>query len=73
MVLFFTKRLEAKRFLRDRFFTIGGESAYVWVFEPSIGPPRCYNCQGVGHKAYSYKEAQRYDKCAQVGHSWTTC
>ena len=73
MVLFFTKRLEAERFLRDGFFTVGGESAYVRVFEPSVGPPRCYNCQGIGHKAYSCKEVQRCGKCAQVGHSWTTC
>ena len=73
MVLFFTKRSEAERFLRDGFFTVGGESAHVRVFEPSTGSPRCYNCQGVGHKAYSCKEAQRCGKCAQVGHSWTIC
>ena len=72
MVLFFTKRSEAERFLRDGFFTVGGESAYVRVFEPSAGPSRCYDCQGVGHKAYSCKEAQRCGRCAQVGHSWTT-
>ena len=33
MVVFFTKGSEATRFLRDGFLTVGGESAYVRVFE----------------------------------------
>ena len=37
MVLFFTKRLEAERFLRDGFFTVGGESAYVRVIGTQRG------------------------------------
>ena len=68
MVIFFTKGSEAARFLRDGFFTVGGESAYVRVFEPNTGPPRCYNCQGLGHKAFSCKEAKRCGRCAQEGH-----
>ena len=47
MVVFFTRKSEAARFLRDGFFTVGGESAYAHVFEPNTGPPRCYNCQGL--------------------------
>ena len=73
MVVFFTKGSEAARFLRDGFFTVGGESAYARVFEPNTGPPRCYNCQGLGHKAFSCKEAKRCGKCAQEGHDFNNC
>ena len=73
MVVFFTKGSEAARFLRDGFFTVGGESAYVRVFEPNTGPPQCYNCQGLGHKAFSCKEVKRCGKCAQEGHDLNNC
>ena len=69
----FSKKADAVRFLKDGFFTVGGESASVWVFEPDTGPPRCYNCQRLGHKAFSCKEAKRCGKCAQEGHELNAC
>ena len=73
MVVFLKKRSEAERFLYEGYIDVGGESASVRVFEPSFGPPRCYNCQGTEHKAYSCKEAQRCGNCAETGHSWNDC
>ena len=70
MVVFIKKRSEAERLLDKGFITVGGESASVRVFEPNLGPPRCYNCQSAGHKAFSCKEAQKCGNCAQVGHGW---
>ena len=55
-------------FLNERYMNMGGESAFIRVFEPGTGPPRCYNCQGLGHKAFSCKDLQRCGKCAQIGH-----
>ena len=73
MVVFFTRGSESERFLREGFINVGEESAYVRVFEPNCGPPRCYNCQGTGHKAFSCKESRRCGNCAQVGHSHSEC
>ena len=73
MVIFLKKRSEAERFLGEGFFNVGGESASVRIFEPNFGPPRCYNCQRIGHKTFSCKEAQKCGNCAQVGHSWSDC
>ena len=70
MVIFFIKGLKAARFLRDSFFTVDNKLAYVWVFKPNTGPPQCYNCQGLGHKAFSCKEAKKCGKCAQEGHNF---
>ena len=73
MVVFFTKGSEAQRFLQESFITVGGESASVRVFEPATALPRCYNCQGIGHKAYGCKERQRCGNCAQYGHEFKSC
>ena len=73
MAVFFSKRADAERFLKDGFFTVGGESVSVRVFKPDTGLPRCYNCQRLGHKAFSYKEAKRCGKCAQEGHDLNAC
>ena len=73
MVVFFTKGSEAERFLREGFIIVGGESASVRVFEPSTALPRCYNCQGIGHKAYRCKERQRRGNYAQYGHEFKSC
>ena len=73
MVVFLKKRSEAERLLNEGFITVDGESASVRVFKPNLGPPRCYNCQSAGHKAFSCKEAQKCGNCAQVGHGWNDC
>ena len=57
MVIFIKKRSEAERLLDEGFITVSRELASVRVFKPNLGPPRCYNCQSAGHKAFSCKEA----------------
>ncbi|EED22525.1 conserved hypothetical protein [Talaromyces stipitatus ATCC 10500] len=73
MVVYVTKGSDAKRLLRDQYFDIAGESAYTRLFEPSAGPAQCYNCQEIGHKAFSCKKAQTCAKCANKGHHHSTC
>ena len=73
MVAFLRKGSEAERFFNEGFINVGGESASVRIFEPSFGPPRCYNYPGSGCKAFSCKEIQRCENCAQTGHEWTNC
>ncbi|EED11553.1 hypothetical protein TSTA_008490 [Talaromyces stipitatus ATCC 10500] len=56
MVVYTTKGTDAKRLLEGSYFDIAGESAYTRAFEPRIGPFQCYNCQEIGHKAFSCKK-----------------
>lgn len=37
---------------------MAGESAYTSVFAPREDPIQCYNCQEIGHKAFSDKKLQ---------------
>ena len=69
MVIFLKRGSEAKRFLREEFIDVSKELAYIRVFKLMLGPPRYYNCQGIRHKAFSYREAQRCGYCAQEGYS----
>ncbi|EED14511.1 conserved hypothetical protein [Talaromyces stipitatus ATCC 10500] len=73
MVVYTTKGSDATRLLRDQYFDIAGESAYTRPFEPRIGPTQCYNCQKMGHKAFSCKKKQTCAKCAAEGHYYSTC
>jgi hypothetical protein len=73
MVVYVTKGCKAARLLQDQYFHVAGESAYTRVFEPRYGPPNCYRCQEVGHKAYSYTKPQVCAKCTQVGHHHSEC
>ncbi|KAJ6437600.1 reverse transcriptase [Purpureocillium lavendulum] len=56
MVIYVTKGSDAKRLLDGTYFDLAGESAYTNVFEPRVGPVQCYNCQELGHKAFSCKK-----------------
>ncbi|QGA14933.1 hypothetical protein EYB26_005087 [Talaromyces marneffei] len=73
MVIYVTKATEARRLIEGNYFDIAGESAYTRVFEPQTGPAQCYNCQEMGHKAFSCKKAQTCARCANKGHHHSTC
>lgn len=73
MVVYVTKAPDAKRLLDDQYFDLAGESACTNVFEPRKGPVRCYNCQEIGHKAFSCKKPQTCGRCAQPGHHHKEC
>ena len=73
MVVYVTKRSDAKRLLEGQYFDIAGESAYTRIFEPRTGPVQCYNCQELGHKAFSCKKPQTCGKCAVEGHHHSSC
>ncbi|KAJ3453787.1 hypothetical protein MRS44_018419 [Fusarium solani] len=53
MVVYLTKNSDARRLLQERYFLAAGESAYTSAFERRTGPIQCYNCQELGHKAFS--------------------
>jgi hypothetical protein len=73
MVIYVTKGSDAVRLLQEQYFHIAGESAYTRVYEPRMGPIQCYNCQEIGHKAFSCKKAQVCGKCAREGHHHRDC
>ena len=73
MLVYVTKMSHARRLLEGQYFDIAGESAYTRVFEPRIGPNQCYNCQELGHKAFSCKKPQTCAKCAKEGHHHSSC
>jgi hypothetical protein len=73
MVVYITKATEARRLIEGNYFDIAGESAYTRVFKPQAGPAQCYNCQEMGHKAFSCKKTQTCAKCADKGHHHSTC
>ncbi|KAE8551008.1 hypothetical protein EYB25_007240 [Talaromyces marneffei] len=73
MVVYITRGTDAKRLIDGNYFDIAGESAYTQIFEPRMGPVQCFNCQEMGHKAYSCKKTQTCAKCAVKGHHHSTC
>ena len=73
MVVYVTKRMEAERLLTEQYFHVAGESAITRVFESRPNLNQCYNCQEIGHKAYSCAKQQTCAKCAQLGHHHTNC
>lgn len=44
MVVYLTKRIDARRLLADGFFHAGGESSVTSVFEHRPRPTQCYKC-----------------------------
>lgn len=73
MVIYVTKDSDAKQLLRGQYFNVEGESAFTRVFEHRNGPVQCYNCQAIGHKAFSCKKMQRCAKCSKEGHRHREC
>jgi hypothetical protein len=73
MVVYVTKDSEARRLVDNRYFYLAGESGYTTVFEPRAGPTQCYNCQEIGHKAFSCKKPQTCGRCAGQGHRRSSC
>jgi hypothetical protein len=73
MVVYVTKGSDARRLLNEGFFHAGGESGYTRVFERRLRTEQCYNCQEIGHKAFSCKKAQVCAKCAKQGHHHSEC
>ena len=73
MVIYITKGSDASRLLWEGYFHLNGESAYTNVFEVRRGPIQCYNCQAIGHKAFSCQRTQVCAKCARNGHSHKDC
>ncbi|KAL9561263.1 hypothetical protein ACKAV7_014618 [Fusarium commune] len=73
MVVYVTMERDARRLLEHKYFHLGGESARTSVFEPRAEVVQCYNCWGLGHKAFVCKEAQRCGRCAERGHYHRQC
>ena len=73
MVVYVTKGSDAVRLLQEQYFHIAGESAYTSVYELRKGPMQCYNCQTIGHKAFSCKKTQVCARCAKEGHHHRDC
>jgi len=73
MVICVTKSSEATRLLQEQYFNVEGESAFTRVFEFRSGPVQCYNCQSIGHKAFSYNKTQRCARYAKEEHHHSEC
>lgn len=73
MVIYVTKGSDAVRLLQEQYFNIAGESANTRVFERRDGPTQCYNCQGLGHKAYACTKVRVCARCAEEGHAHKDC
>ena len=73
MVVYVTKGSDAVRLLQGQYFHIAGESAYTSVYELRTGPVQCYNCQAIGHKAFSCEKTPVCGKCAREGHHHRDC
>jgi hypothetical protein len=73
MVVYVTKRSDARRLVAEGFFHAGGESGTTSAFEHRPRPGQCYNCQELGHKAYQCRKTQRCGRCAKDGHHHKSC
>ncbi|KAM4056477.1 reverse transcriptase [Hirsutella rhossiliensis] len=73
MVIYVTKESDAQRLLDGVWFDVAGESACTNVFERRVGPIQCFNCQEMGHKAFSCKKPQRCGRCAKAEHHHREC
>ncbi|KJZ69698.1 hypothetical protein HIM_10919 [Hirsutella minnesotensis 3608] len=73
MVVYLTKKNDAKKLLDGKYFDLAGESACTNPFEPRKGPMQCFNCQEMGHKAFRCKKPQVCGRCASAGHHHREC
>jgi hypothetical protein len=75
VALYLTSKQEADDLLHRKYIDVDGEVAYTRVYEPVVGPRRCFNC----HK-FTNHEARRCPAreptcglCARVGHAERDC
>ena len=68
MVVYVTKKSDARRLIAEGFFHAGGESGTTSAFEQRPRPAQCYNCQELGNKAYQCRKAQRCGRYAKDGY-----
>lgn len=73
MVVYVMKRADAARLLEGKDFDVDGETTSTRVFEPRRGPLPCFNCPGLGHKAFPCTNALVCVRCAQPGHHNSEC
>lgn len=73
MVVYLTKNNDARRLLQEGYFLVAGESACTSVFKLITGPEQCYNCQQLGHKAFSCSKNRVCARCAGEGHHHSEC
>lgn len=73
MVIYVTKSSDAEKLLREQYFHAAGESAYTRIYVRQEGPVQCYNCQELGHKAFSCRKPQVCAICADQGHYHKEC
>ena len=73
MVVYVTKKSDARRLVAEGYFHAGGESGTTSAFEHRPRPGQCYNCQELGHKAYQCRKTQRCGRCAKDGHHHKSC
>jgi hypothetical protein len=73
MIIYTTKGEDAIKLLQGYYFHVNGESGYTAVCKPRTGPIQCFNCQDMGHKAFSCRGPQRCGKCAEEGHHHSEC
>ena len=73
MVIYSTKSADARKLLEKEWFDFNGESGYTRIFETKATPTQCYNCQQVGHKAFSCNRPQVCARCSKEGHHHKDC
>lgn len=73
MVIYVTTQNAAVRLLQGVYFHVAGESACTSPFERKTKPQQCYQCQELGHKAYSCRKPKICAKCAEKGHHHSQC
>ncbi|KAM4061961.1 reverse transcriptase [Hirsutella rhossiliensis] len=72
-ITWLSNREKAKALLDGVWFDVAGESACTNVLERRVGPIQCFNCQEMGHKAFSCKKPQRCGRCAKAEHHHREC
>ena len=73
IVVYLTKKSNARRLITDSFFHVSRESSTTSAFKHRLQPRQCYNCQELSHKAYQCKKTRRCRRCAKDSHHHKSC